>query len=59
MARPSFFEAEGIAIRRLILAHPKDYARLLEEATAELPMSLARAAGITLEDARRRQNPAP
>ncbi|GAA3786403.1 hypothetical protein [Streptomyces chiangmaiensis] len=38
MARkPSYFEAEDIVIRRLILAHPRDYARFLEEAKAELP----------------------
>lgn len=39
MARwsPSYFEAEDIAVRRLIAAHPEDYNRLLAEARAELP----------------------
>ncbi|MEJ8645356.1 hypothetical protein WKI68_37375 [Streptomyces sp. MS1.HAVA.3] len=35
--RPSYFEAEDAAIRRLIAAHPEDYNRLLEEAKADLP----------------------
>ncbi|MFE3470031.1 hypothetical protein, partial [Streptomyces sp. NPDC059185] len=35
--RPSYFEAEDVAIRRLIAAHPEDYNRLLEEAKADLP----------------------
>ncbi|MFJ1732984.1 hypothetical protein [Streptomyces sp. NPDC088254] len=39
MARwePTYFEAEDIAVRRLISAHPEEYKRLLSEAKAELP----------------------
>ncbi|MER5720352.1 hypothetical protein [Streptomyces sp. NPDC002132] len=39
MARwePTYFEAEDIAVRRLISAHPEEYERLLSEAKAELP----------------------
>ncbi|MEU8034884.1 hypothetical protein AB0C13_41355, partial [Streptomyces sp. NPDC049099] len=34
---PSYFQAEDIAIRRLVSAHPDENQRLLAEAKAELP----------------------
>ncbi|MFF4205704.1 hypothetical protein ACFYZ8_34210 [Streptomyces sp. NPDC001668] len=39
MARwePGYFQAEDIAVRRLISAHPEDYQRFLVEAVADLP----------------------
>ncbi|MER5373410.1 hypothetical protein [Streptomyces sp. NPDC002553] len=44
MARwePTCFEAEDIAVRRLISAHPEEYERLLSEANAELPAESCR-----------------
>lgn len=36
--KPTYFQAEDIAVRRLIAAHPGDYHRLLQEAKAELPV---------------------
>ncbi|MCX4826869.1 hypothetical protein OG883_45365 [Streptomyces sp. NBC_01142] len=35
--KPSYFQAEEIAVRRLTSAHPEEYHRLLQEAKAELP----------------------
>ncbi|PCG87111.1 hypothetical protein CIB93_04490 [Streptomyces sp. WZ.A104] len=39
MARwePSYFQAQDIAVRRLISAHPDEYEHLLDEAKADLP----------------------
>lgn len=36
--KPSFFQAEATAVRRLIAAHPDEYHRLLDQAKAELPV---------------------
>jgi hypothetical protein len=35
--KPSYFQAQDIAAQRLISAHPDEYQRLLQQATAELP----------------------
>ncbi|MEU3862900.1 hypothetical protein AB0F03_37410 [Streptomyces sp. NPDC028722] len=35
--KPSYFQAEDIAVRRLISAYPYEYQRLLAQAKAELP----------------------
>ncbi|MFE9254136.1 hypothetical protein [Streptomyces sp. NPDC006879] len=39
MARwePSYFQAQDIAVRRLVSAHPDEYLHLLDEAKADLP----------------------